>query len=100
MAVRNWKKNVFFEKHEILIENLAGFQHPQGLTLYLCSDGFQDQFGGENNKKFMVKNLKKLLFEISDKAMNKQGEMLAQKFDEWKGEQKQTDDVTVLGIRI
>jgi serine phosphatase RsbU (regulator of sigma subunit) len=70
------------------------------ITVYLCTDGFQDQFGGENNKKFMVKNLKKLLFEISDKPMAEQKQVLETTFDNWKGNQEQTDDVLVVGLKI
>ena len=82
----------FFEKHEILFDST--------LTLYLCSDGFQDQFGGEKKRKFMVAKFKELLFEISEKPMAEQGKILAQTFDTWQGAQKQTDDVLVVGIRV
>ena len=48
----------------------------------------------------MVKNLKKLLLEISEKPMNEQKQILEQIFDDWKGEKKQTDDVLIVGISI
>ncbi len=70
------------------------------MMLYLSTDGFQDQFGGENGKKFMLNNFKKLLFDISEKSMAEQKELLVQTFEDWKGKQKQTDDVQVLGIKI
>ncbi len=96
-----------YQKHELILDFeflMLNEENPtskiKNSTFYLCSDGFQDQFGGENNKKFMVKNLKKLLFEISDKPMAEQKQILEQTFDEWKGVQKQTDDVLVLGIRL
>jgi two-component system, sensor histidine kinase LadS len=84
----------YFEKHELNLETTT--------TFYLCSDGFQDQFGGENNKKFMVKNLKKRLFEISEKPMPEQKQILETTISNWvsAGNEKQTDDICVLGIRI
>ncbi|TAE00401.1 MAG: hypothetical protein EAZ97_05955 [Bacteroidetes bacterium] len=90
----NHKENFEYQKHEILLEN--------PITFYLCSDGFQDQFGGVKNKKFMVSSLKKLLFEISEKPMEEQGEILENTLNHWisEGKETQVDDVVILGIRI
>ncbi len=88
-----------YSKHEILL-SFAGSENPQGLNLYLCSDGFQDQFGGEQNRKFMVGNFKKLLLEISEKTLPEQKQVLEQRFENWKGKEKQTDDILVMGIRV
>ncbi len=87
------KEGFMYQKHDIL-SNL------QGLTIYLCSDGFQDQFGGYSNKKFMVGNFRKLLLKISEKPLQEQKKQIEQAFDDWQGDQKQTDDIIVLGIRI
>jgi len=95
----NFDENFFYQKHE-LIFNDESLMNEQKTTLYLLSDGFQDQFGGTENRKFMVKKLKNLLFEISEKPMNEQKQLLEKTFDDWKGEQKQTDDVLILGIRV
>ena len=84
--------NFSYRKHEIINQNR--------LKLYLCSDGFQDQFGGEKDRKFMVKKFKRLLFEISEHPISTQKEILEKTFDDWKGNQKQTDDVLVVGIEI
>ena len=87
------KKDDFsYQNHEIILDKTT--------TFYLLSDGFQDQFGGKDDKKFMVKKLKKLLFEISEKPMTEQKQILENTFDTWKGNQKQTDDVLLMGIRI
>jgi len=101
------KENFLYQKHDIWIEGLEDrkLENPQTLspnpcTLYLCSDGFQDQFGGTENRKFMVKKLKNLLFEISEKPMNKQKEILETTFNNWKGNYKQTDDVMLIGLRF
>lgn len=69
-------------------------------TLYLCSDGFQDQFGGPQDKKFMAKRLKELFNEISDKPMVEQNEIINDRFSDWKKDTDQTDDVMMLGFRI
>lgn len=68
--------------------------------LFLASDGYQDQFGGVNDKKFMVKNLKNLLLETSELPINEQGQKLSSIFDDWKGDADQTDDVLILGVEI
>jgi serine phosphatase RsbU (regulator of sigma subunit) len=69
-------------------------------TIYLCSDGFQDQFGGVKNKKFMVRNLRNLLLENTNKPMKAQKEIIERTFDDWKSDAKQTDDVLILAFKI
>lgn len=68
--------------------------------LYLLSDGFADQFGGEKNKKFKSANLKKLLEQVATLPMNEQRDAIHRAFLEWKGENEQVDDITILGIRV
>jgi serine phosphatase RsbU (regulator of sigma subunit) len=75
-------------------------QYEQGDIIYLISDGYQDQFGGEENRKFMSQQLRELLLSIHDLPTNKQKEILFQKFENWKGTNRQTDDICVLGIRL
>jgi len=69
-------------------------------TVYMCSDGFQDQFGGPQDKKFMAKRLRELFKEISDQPLKEQKEIITQRFEDWKKDSDQTDDVMVLGFRI
>ncbi|MCQ2608732.1 MAG: SpoIIE family protein phosphatase [Bacteroidales bacterium] len=76
------------------------FTYTQGTRLYMFSDGFQDQFGGENNKKFLGVHFKKLLFESSNLPMEQQCELLDKTFEDWKGSRKQIDDVLVLGLEL
>jgi len=71
----------------------------KGDCLYMFSDGFGDQFGGEKQKKYLAKNLKERLLEFSHLRMIEQGEKLNQVFEEWKGNTPQVDDVTVIGVR-
>ncbi len=72
----------------------------KGDCLYMFSDGYADQFGGEEGKKFMYKRFKQLLLEIHGKPMSKQAEILDQTIEEWKDSRDQIDDIMVMGIRI
>ncbi|MBI4649562.1 MAG: tetratricopeptide repeat protein [Bacteroidia bacterium] len=81
-----------FTHNEILLN--------QGDIIYLASDGYIDQFGGENRKKLLNKRFKEILIQISNEPMNIQKEILEQTFENWKGENAQIDDVTVLGLKI
>ena len=88
--------------HEKITEAFTGhsFQLQKGDCVYAMSDGFADQFGGENNKKFTPGKLKKFLIEISAKPMETQREILENHFLEWKGKNSQVDDILVVGLRI
>ncbi len=76
------------------------FQLNKGDILYLFSDGFADQFGGERGKKFMYKQFKELLLSNAAKPMPDQKELLDITITAWIGNDEQTDDITVLGIKI
>ena len=78
---------------------LTEFILDRGDTFYTFSDGYVDQFGGPNRKKFLSKNFKKLILEIQDGSMYEQGKKLDAIFEEWRSELEQIDDVTVIGIR-
>jgi serine phosphatase RsbU (regulator of sigma subunit) len=70
-------------------------------TYYLYSDGFQDQFGGKEDKKFSSKRLRDLLHEQSSKSLAQQGKFFQETFEAWRGApEKQIDDVTLLGFRL
>ncbi len=95
------KEDFSYQKHELIFEkNLADFENPQGLTVYLFSDGYQDQFGGDKNRKFMSANFKNLLSLMENRPMEEQKQLLIEGFETWKGENKQTDDVLVVGVRV
>ncbi len=72
----------------------------KGDMLYLMTDGYADQFGGQNYKKFTKKRLRKLLAEIAGKEIRQQSIILNKTFEEWKNGYPQTDDVTIMGIKI
>ncbi|MBN4072535.1 SpoIIE family protein phosphatase, partial [Crocinitomix catalasitica] len=71
-----------------------------GDTFYLFSDGYTDQFGGDNVKKFNRKRFRNLLMSIYEFKMKKQGKELALSFNSWKGKHEQIDDVCVIGVRV
>lgn len=66
--------------------------------LILFSDGFQDQFGGDNDKKYYFRNLLELFEANMDKELREQKEIFTNEFNNWKGDREQTDDVTILSI--
>jgi len=69
-------------------------------TIYLFTDGYSDQFGGINDKKFKSHNFKKLLLNIQNVPLKKQKSILDSKFEEWKGNAEQVDDILVIGLKI
>jgi len=69
-------------------------------TIYIFTDGFIDQYGGEQRKKFKSRRFKELLLSVQKESMDKQKELLAQTFEDWRGENEQIDDVCVIGFRI
>jgi serine phosphatase RsbU (regulator of sigma subunit) len=75
-----------------------------GDIIYLISDGYADQFGGPENRKYMSHKFKELLLSISDKPMHEQKRILAKELDEWinfnNQKHDQTDDITILGIKV
>ena len=72
-----------------------------GDCIYTFSDGFQDQFGIETNKKFMGRRLRELLLEIHQQPMAEQKKILNVVYEEWRGPaSNQTDDVVLMGVRI
>ncbi|TAD99411.1 MAG: hypothetical protein EAZ97_08765 [Bacteroidetes bacterium] len=89
----NEKKD--FEQQSIQLSN-------NPVMLYLCSDGYQDQFGGQNKRKFMIKKLKSLFVELANLPLKSQKTRLENTLIHWMKEanEKQTDDVTVMGIRF
>jgi len=69
-------------------------------VVYLFSDGYIDQFGGKEKKKFKTAPFKELLISINNKSMDEQREAVFQAFETWRGGTRQLDDVLVIGIKI
>ncbi len=72
----------------------------KGDVFYVFSDGFADQFGGPQDKKFMKGNMKKLFLSVQNETMEKQKELIEEAFMNWKGKLEQIDDVCVIGVRV
>jgi serine phosphatase RsbU (regulator of sigma subunit) len=81
-----------FTNHEVSIK--------KGDMLYIFSDGYQDQFGGEENLKYMTGKFKKLLLKISQETTERQKELLAEELEAWRRGRPQVDDILIIGIRI
>jgi len=75
-------------------------EYTPGMSFYLITDGFADQFGGPKGKKFKYKHLQELLNLMQNKSMDEQNKHLETVFKEWKGTLEQIDDVTIIGFKI
>lgn len=71
-----------------------------GDQFYMFTDGFVDQFGGPNKKKFRIGSFRELLLEIHERPIEEQKQIIFENFINWKGNQVQVDDVLLIGIRI
>jgi ligand-binding sensor domain-containing protein/serine phosphatase RsbU (regulator of sigma subunit) len=76
------------------------FSLDPGDSIYLSTDGYADQFGGEEGKKFMTKRFKSLLLEQQAVSISKVKAVLEETIEKWKGTHEQVDDICVIGIRI
>ena len=68
--------------------------------IYLFTDGYTDQFGGEQNKKFMIKRFRELVLSIHNLSMSEQKQKMETTIISWIGKNEQTDDIQVIGIRF
>jgi tetratricopeptide (TPR) repeat protein len=81
-----------FDTHHIQLQ--------EGDTFYICSDGYADQFGLNDNKKLTSKIFKNILFAIKDKSISEQDRFLDDFIADWRGSIEQTDDILLIGIRV
>lgn len=79
---------------------LFNITYKKGDMLYLFTDGYADQFGGPQGKKFKYRQLGELLTEISSLPLQQQKTRVEQRFFDWKGDLEQVDDVCILGVRL
>ncbi|NPA44986.1 MAG: tetratricopeptide repeat protein [Chlorobi bacterium] len=86
------KMNVNFTNHVI--------PYNSGDVIYLFSDGYVDQFGGEKGRKLKSKKFQELLLNIKDKPMAEQKEILDKFLLKWRGDLEQLDDIIVIGLRL
>ncbi|MBI3518462.1 MAG: tetratricopeptide repeat protein [Bacteroidetes bacterium] len=76
------------------------FQMMEGDVIYMFTDGYADQFGGERGKKYKYKNLQKLLLEVHQKPFSEQKELVKKSINDWKGYLEQVDDILLLGYKL
>jgi serine phosphatase RsbU (regulator of sigma subunit) len=81
-----------FTQHEVRLD--------QGDSIYLFSDGYQDQFGGPNGKKYMKGKFKKFILSVQSQSMQEQLLSFDIEFNSWMSKHEQLDDVCVMGVRI
>ena len=90
--VGRFDRRLDFKTHQIPLK--AGDQ------IYLFTDGYADQFGGQKNKKFKYKALKNLILQNSPSALGTQKNELSKVLNEWMGDFEQVDDICIMGIRV
>jgi serine phosphatase RsbU (regulator of sigma subunit) len=69
-------------------------------SLYVFTDGYVDQYGGEHKKKFKTQKFKELLLSVQSESMEKQKQMIDNTFEAWRGNREQIDDVCVVGVKV
>lgn len=92
MPIGAYSDAVEFTQQDIEVESDS--------VLYLCTDGYGDQFGGEKNKKIGMKKLKELLTDNYFESMDKQQMITESYINTWKGRIEQTDDITLIGLKL
>ncbi len=92
MPISFQRKEVRFTNHEIKLN--------AGDRCYLFSDGYVDQFGGKHGDKLKTKRFKYSLLDMLSDEMHFQGTLIDKKFNDWRGDRRQIDDVLVIGFEI
>jgi serine phosphatase RsbU (regulator of sigma subunit) len=81
-----------FDNHEVILQ--------KGDIVYIFSDGYADQIGGQESDKFMYARFRELLLKIKDEPMAEQQRVLDENFASWKGHHEQLDDILIIGFRV
>lgn len=76
------------------------FQLKQGDAIYVFTDGFVDQFGGPDGKKYKTKKFKEMLMSIQHLSMKDQALMINKEFNDWRGNNEQIDDLCLVGMKV
>lgn len=90
-SIGKYTKDSSFHTHKTTLN--------EGDTVYLFTDGFVDQFGGENGKKFKTSNFKKLLLTHRHLKMEEQKDLIDKTFEQWRGNLEQVDDVCIFAYQ-
>jgi len=86
------REKVLFNNHTYQLNEIS--------QIYMFTDGYADQFGGQYYKKYMGSQFKQLITKVHEMPMDQQYEELAKEFNEWNFRKKQTDDILVLGLKL
>ena len=92
MPIAYYERMEKFATHRFKIE--------KGDQLYMYTDGYADQFGGENGKKFKYKPFKRLILDNAGLPMDKQDSVLNNTLDKWKKDYDQVDDICMIGLKF
>ncbi len=87
-----YKNQTNFTNHKIELK--------EGDSFFFCSDGFPDQFGGPDNRKYGPKRLREKVMEVHKKSMKEAHEEFDKSWEGWRADEKQTDDVLLIGIKL
>ncbi|WP_235958340.1 MULTISPECIES: PAS domain S-box protein [Flammeovirga] len=87
-----YKTRTSFTTHQITLD--------EGDEIFMFSDGYPDQFGGDENRKFGAKRIRELIMNTEHSSMQEIAKTFSETFINWKGNAKQTDDVIMIGIRF
>ena len=85
-------ENKTFKTHKISYTN--------DTSIYMLSDGYVDQFGGPKNSKFNTNRFKEMILNNYQKDMSEQKELVRKTLSDWQGDQRQIDDILVIGLRL
>ena len=99
-VVKGEKAGVSASNFDMVNYNTHEVEIYPGDIIYLSSDGYPDQFGGERMKKYSQKRFQELLFKISSLPVDSQKEELDRELKEWMGEYDQLDDICVMGVKF
>jgi len=98
-TIQGDRQSICFVENQIPFTNIEGVLESQD-TVYLLTDGYADQFGGDRGKKFKMKQLTSLLTSVNNQSMETQKKVLASSFAKWKGGFEQIDDVCIMGVKF
>ena len=76
------------------------FMYDDNTSIYMFSDGYLDQFGGDDNEKFNTQRFREMILANRKLPMEQQKAILAETMDKWKGNRQQIDDFLVLGVKL
>lgn len=98
LAVGNFWSN--YELSRTFKNHTLELKSDETITFYLATDGYEDQFGGEQGRKYLRKRLREQLQVIHTEEMQTQEQLLAENLANWQQEKPQTDDILLIGFRL